>query len=162
MSWVATAVSVVATIASAAVSVSAQQQAASTTRKVAEFKAKTAENEALRVDMETREQMRRTREENKKLLARQRAKYAASGVTTEGTPLEVMGETAGILELGLLDQARASRNEQQRLITQAGVNRFEGRQAQIAANYQTGGTLLSTTASVAGQIGTASRYGGGG
>lgn len=47
-----------------------------------------------------REEARRLREKNEAFLSRQRARYAAAGVVgTEGTPLAVLAETAGKLEL---------------------------------------------------------------
>lgn len=143
--------SVTATVASVGISVYGAQQQKKTAKRTAEFNAKVAENEAIRVDQETRESIRRQRTENKRLKARQRAKIASSGVLETGTPLEVMGETAANLELGLLDQARAGKTRQSQLISQAGLIRAGGRAQADAANIQAGATLLNGASSIAGQ-----------
>lgn len=59
--------------------------------------------QALAIENQSREQARRLREENDRTKALQKARYAKSGVTSEGSPLAVMAETAGLLELGVQD-----------------------------------------------------------
>lgn len=61
-------------------------------------------DQAAATEARGREEARRMRTENERALAVQRMKYAKSGVTiSEGSPLMVMAETAGTLELGVQD-----------------------------------------------------------
>jgi hypothetical protein len=120
-------IAVVATVASTAVSIHGQRQQAKAAEAAAEFNAKVAENEALRVEMESREQIRRDRITHKRLLGRQRALAAKSGVTETGSPLDLMAETAGELELGILDSQRAHQAKATQLRGEATIGRFEGK-----------------------------------
>lgn len=81
------------------------------------------------VESQAREQARRTRDENEKVLAMQRGRYAKSGVVNEGTPLAVMAETAGLLELGVQDAAYEADMTGRAYDRKAELARFEGRQA---------------------------------
>jgi hypothetical protein len=74
-------------------------------RIVLDYNARVAQNEAQRTEMEARERARRMREENERALGAQRGAYAKSGVTSAGSPLMVMAETAGLGELAVADEA---------------------------------------------------------
>ena len=80
-------------------------------------------------EAQAREQARRTREESDKVLAMQRARYAKSGVVNEGTPLAVMAETAGLLELGVQDAAYEADMTGRAYDRRSELAKFEGRQA---------------------------------
>ena len=82
-----------------------QQQVYANNAQAQQNNALAIQDQARAVESQSREQARRTREENKSLLAKQRARYAKSGVVNEGTPLSIMAETAGILELQVQDAA---------------------------------------------------------
>lgn len=65
------------------------------------------ENQAVALRRDTEENIRRKREEDKRRLARIQAQFSDGGVqTSSGTPLAVLGETAGILELEVINLAR--------------------------------------------------------
>lgn len=123
-----------------------------TAEKVAEFNAKVKENEALREDMENREELRRQQERNKKLMGMQRAKIAKAGVAESGSPLSVMAETAGLMELEMLDQRRASLTRQQQLRTSGSLDIWQGKQAKMAGTISAGASLVQG-------IGQAASYG---
>ena len=76
-----------------------------------------------------REEARRKRQENDKVLALQRGRYAKSGVTNEGTPLSIMAETAGLLELSIQDAAYQADMTGRAFDRKADLARFEGRTA---------------------------------
>ena len=120
-------VAVVATVAQTAVSMHGQRQQAKAAENAAEFNAKVAENEALRVEQERSEQSRRDRVTNKRLQGQQRALIAKSGVTETGSPLDLMAETAGELELGILDSNRAAQAQSAQFQNKATIGRFEGK-----------------------------------
>lgn len=63
------------------------------------------DNQALAVEAAGREDAKRMRLEKAKLLAAQRVRYSAAGVTSEGSPLDVMADTAGVMEQAIQDQA---------------------------------------------------------
>jgi len=84
-----------------------------------------AENNAQLADMTGRENIRRLRMEGKKTLSTQQARYAKAGVVGDtGTPLEVMAETAGLIELNVLDKKRAADAEAQNTRTQGAMQRY--------------------------------------
>lgn len=94
-------------------------QTAETQRQAELANASIAEDEAARVEREARAEAQRTREENETALSKQRAAYAASGVTSEGTPLLVMSENAANLELAVADSIYEARVNQNSYYNQA-------------------------------------------
>lgn len=125
------------------ISVFGQVQQAKATKAAAEFNARVAENEAVNVENERAESVRRKRIENRRALAKQRAGAARAGVLFEGSPLDIAAETAGELELRVLDENRAALAERTRLTAQAGITRFEGRQRPKAAKIGAVGTGIA-------------------
>lgn len=116
-------------------------------RAAGKFNAKVLENEAMRTEMEGRESIRRRRKDNVRVMGRARARLGKAGVTEQGSPLEVMAETAGALELAALDERRAINAEASRLRSSAGMALWEGKQAGVAGAIQAGTTLFSGAAS---------------
>ena len=167
------------------ISIYGQQQAAKTAQKAAEFNAgqndanarETAaaaeynasllENQALQAEMDSRETIRRRRIESKRYAETQRARFAASGVTEAGSPLETMAETAALLEMDAQEvnrqaqvrtaQLRAGARETRRTgffqagqyTAQAGFERQYGAAQKKAANISSFGTLLQGASSLA-------------
>jgi len=58
---------------------------------------------------------------NRRDLSTQRAKVAASGIAIGGSALEIMSETASIMEMGVMEIQRESRIKQQGLELEAGL-----------------------------------------
>jgi hypothetical protein len=135
---------------------------------VAEYNARLMENQALQTDMDARENIRRQRVEAKRYQATQRARFAKAGVTEEGSPLEVMAETAALLEMdaqevnrqarvrtaelaaGAAEERRRGAFQAKQYRSQAGFERAYGAAAGRAANIQSAATLLSGVSSYAG------------
>lgn len=138
------------TMVGAGVSAYGAIQQGKTAKKMAEYNAKVAENEALREDMESREAIRRQRDRNRKLIGRQRAQIAKSGVQEVGSPLEVMAEDATNLELAVLDANRASLIKQQNYRQQGAVGLWEGRQQEKAGYIRAGAALIGGAGQAAG------------
>jgi hypothetical protein len=132
-----------------AVSFVGQRQQAKAAEASAEFNAKVQENEALRVSQETSEQTKRSRIANKRLLGKQRAQIGKAGVLETGSPLELMAETAGELELGVLDSIRAGQARSEQLRNQASLTRFEGKSTAKGLRTAAFGTLLKTAGNTA-------------
>ncbi|MEI6278300.1 MAG: hypothetical protein WCQ16_02810 [Verrucomicrobiae bacterium] len=83
---------------------------ADASRQAAEFNAQMQERNATTMrayadnaESQGREQAQRLRAEKLRILGDQQSGYAAAGVTTEGSPLAVLAETDGMLELQIQD-----------------------------------------------------------
>lgn len=145
LAWGALIVAVVGT----GVSVASNVQQAKTAEATGKYNAKVAENQALQTEMDAAESIKRKRRENKRLLATQRSRYAKAGVVEEGTPLELLAETAGLLELEALDYDRQKRMEAAGLRAQGAADRALGSNQARAGYLNAGSTLLSGTANAA-------------
>jgi hypothetical protein len=180
----------IASLATAAVgtgvAVYGQVQQAKTAKKVGEYNAKTAEEnakataeaaeynalaqeeQALQTEMDSRENIRRKRLENRRFQSTQRARFAKAGVTEEGSPLEVMADTAALLEMDAQEVNRQAQIEAARLragaretrrtglfqsdqfTKQAGFERMYGSRQASAAYIGAGATLLSGASNMMG------------
>ena len=126
-----------------AVSAYGQYQSGQAQKAAANYNARVQEAQAIQQDMENRENIRRERKSGQGLLSSQRQKLGASGVVIQtGSPLEVLGRTAGELELRAQDAARAGRSNLQYGLSQAQMTKWEGKQAAKAATIGASGTLL--------------------
>jgi len=84
-----------------------------------------AQNDAMRVEQEARERASRMRAENERMLGAQRARFANAGVTSEGTPLAVMAESAGLMELGVADELYKADMERSAFYRKAEVEKWQ-------------------------------------
>jgi hypothetical protein len=83
------------------------------------------------------EEARRTRDENDRALALIRSKFASSGVTAEGSPLEVLGDAARFGELAVQDVAYAAELESRKQYKEAEIEEFNANYYLIdKAGYQ--------------------------
>jgi hypothetical protein len=127
-----------------------QKRMAKTTRTVAAYNARVQENEAIQADLEAREGIRRQRVADRAFAGDVRTRVAASGVTTAGSPLEVMVNNATAMELRIQDEARRAESARRAGGARAQATRYEG--AQIAKGYDISafGTIMSGAAKLAG------------
>lgn len=195
MSWVYTGITVATTVAASAYgayssyqSGKAQQAAmdynalvaeqnAKHQAQMAEFNAKLAENESIAEQQFMAAETERMRSEKQKALARKKALYGKTGaVISEGTPLLVLAEQAGEMELDIITRQADSYRRQQALgheadqyRWQAGVALMEGQaqaegyrhagsQAYKAGKMAAIGSILTGSAQAAGQV-AGKRYG---
>lgn len=115
-----------------------QRMQAEQQQQVGERNAQGMEQEALRVEQEARERARRMREQNERMLGAQRAQYGKAGVTSEGSPLSIMAESAGLMELGVADELYKSGLERQGFLRKAEAERWQAGYSlidQAAADY---------------------------
>lgn len=108
--------------------------------------AKSLENEALRVEREARERAKRMREENEQLLSAQVARFGSAGVTSEGSPLLIMSDSAVKLEQAVGYEMYAAEQQQRSFYRKAEMERFQSgfslmdsaaaQYEQAAAKYQ--------------------------
>lgn len=95
---------------------------------------------------ESRYAVRQQRRLGERLKGRQRALYAKSGVTSEGSPLEVMQETAADLEMDALLTIRQGYLAKQRYGAEADIYKMRGKSIRRALPWQMGSTLLTSGA----------------
>jgi hypothetical protein len=82
-------------------------------------------NEGLRVEQEARERAARMRQENERMLGAQRARFGKAGVTSEGSPLAVMAESAGLMELAVGDELYKANLERSAFYRKAEVEKWQ-------------------------------------
>lgn len=134
-----------------AVSAYGQYQAGKAQQKAADYNSRVQEAQAIQADMESRENMRRERRAGKDFMSSQRQKLGSSGVVIQaGSPLELLGRTAGELELKAQDAARAGRSNLQYGLSQSKMTKWEGKQAAKAGTIGAAGTILSGVGSAIG------------
>lgn len=82
-------------------------------------------DQARAAEAQGREQARRLKDEKERTLALQRARYAKAGVTSEGSPLAVLADTAGQLERQVQDVHFQSDLEARNWDRKADLMRYE-------------------------------------
>lgn len=118
------------------------QRQADLNRQMSEYQAQVAERNATTLrayadqgEARGREEARRMREEKLRILAGMRSGYAKSGVTTEGSPLAVLAEADGTLELQIKDMWWQSTNEAKKLRGEAEGLDFEAAVTRRSGDY---------------------------
>lgn len=123
-------------------------------RSAANYNAIVARENAKAAELQAAERAKRIRSQGKSLLAKQRALYGASGVDLMfGSPLLVLADTAGQIELEAQDAIFAGKTQAAGLRSEAGGILAEGRAKTQAANIGTFSSLLSTGAKMYGTAG---------
>lgn len=111
--------------------------------------AQIADQAALDRERDSRILANAQRDRNRKLMSRQRALLAKSGVIADtGSPLALQAQQAGELEMAALDAERTGNVEASQLRQQAVLDRMAGRAAKRAGTLGAAGTILSTAGSV--------------
>lgn len=140
-----------AAVAASAVAAYSSVQAGQAQNKMAKYNAQVAEQQAKAQRDAAAYQADRAREQAAKNRSAQRVAAAASGVTPEGSPLELLGDTAAMDEMNALvikynGEVGASQSE-----SRATLDRMQGRQA-VTSSYLSAGSSLLSGASKASQI----------
>lgn len=142
------AVGAVIALIGIAVSTYAAYEQAETQQKFAKYNAKVAENQAAGERMRAQVAADQQREAHRRLIANQRATYGVSGVdVASGSPLLVIADSAKQAELDAQIILAGGEARGIGFETQAGLSRFQGRQAATAGYVNAGSTLLSGVAS---------------
>lgn len=144
-------IAAVAAIAAAGVGAYASYEQGQAQGKAARYNARVQENQALAAKQQAEFAANQQREQTRRLLARERALYGSSGVDVGvGSPLLVVADTAMQGELEAQAILKGGADRQSSFRAQAGLDRFMGRQAEMAGNIGAGATLLSGLGSAAG------------
>lgn len=143
-----------ASLAMTAVSVGVQaygqHQQSKHRQKMMEYNAALAETEAQQKRLEGQERIKRQRARSEKFKKRQKAAYVAAGLTTTGTPLQVMSDTAASLELEALDIAYQTGSQVRSLGQQKDIALMEAQGIRKARPLALGATLAGGAARMAG------------
>lgn len=128
-------------------------------RRTAEYNSRILQQKARMVEQVSAEETSQMHKEGRRLKASQTSGYAKSGAMIgSGTPLMVLAEQAGEMEMDVLKQRRNRAIEAQGLRSQAEMLRIQGKQASRAGIIGAGTALLGT----AGKAGMAMGSPGGG
>jgi hypothetical protein len=151
MSFVATAA--IISIASAAYSFYGQQQQAKAAESTANYNASIQRDQATRENQVNTENLRRKTRENNRLLAQVRASTAAKGLSNQGTPLAVLGETAFQLEREINDLSYEASTRYQSHVQGAKMSIWEGQQTSSAIRTSaTAGLIKGSTSTTTGYL----------
>ena len=148
------AIGVGTALAGTAVSAVSQIQQGKEQQKWSEYNAAVAERDAKAAKAAAGYDASQKRKETERLLGRQRALYGKSGVTMEGSPLELMSETAAEGELDALMIERTGSVGAQRYQEEATLSRMKGSSARKASYWGAGTTLLTGAGSAASSYGS--------
>lgn len=137
--------------ASGALTAFSMVQSGQQAKSSANYNAAVARENAKAAEYQAAERAKRIRAQGESLLAKQRALYGASGVNLMfGSPLLVMADTAGQIELEAQDALFAGKTQAAGLRSEAGGILAEGRSKTQAANIGAFSSLLSTGAQIYG------------
>ena len=124
----------------------------------ARYSAKIKGQQARLTEQEMESETTRSHEEARRLKGSQLAAFAKSGAQdSSGTPLLVMAEQAGEMEMDILEQRRNRMIEAEGLRSEAEMLKWQGKQAKRAGTIGAFSTLLGGGA----QAGSLMNFGGG-
>lgn len=116
----------------------------------AEYNAQNAEANAQESRQQASEEERRVRVQARKQIGAARANYGASGVTTEGSALDVLEESAANAELDALTVRHQGEMKARNFEQYANMERFKGREAKVAGYLGAAGSAAQGAGKFAG------------
>lgn len=109
-----------------------------------EYNARVAESQIKAVQTASASEQAKLNRQKSQMLSSQRAAYAKAGVRLdEGSPLEVMADTATEYELDLATSRYNANVQTNQLQSEANYRRQVGKQAKMSGYYGAGATLLT-------------------
>lgn len=139
MAWAPIALS----LAGSAVSVAGALSQANVAQATGEYNAAMAEENAVLARSQAAEQETRYRTAARKQLGAMRAAYGKSGVTMEGSPMDVLTESAYTAELDALTIREGGRAKAAAYESEAAISRLQGKTQQQGGYYSAAAELLS-------------------
>lgn len=133
------AVAAVAGLASAGVGAYQSMSNASAQSDAAKYNAQVAENNAKQAQMEADAEAQKIRSRNRRIIASQKAQFAASGVQITGTVTDVMVDSATQGELDAMSAEYAGEVRSKALQSQAELDRKAASNASKAGIFGTAG-----------------------
>jgi hypothetical protein len=146
------ALGLIGSVASTGLQIYGMSQQAGAQKQAARYNALLMEREAANREAETSQAIVRRRQSNVSALSEIRAALAAAGTrTTTGSPLGLMGEAAGRMDLDIADAARAAAMQAASLRAKGAMGLWESKQAGRAANIGMLGAGISGLSSAWGK-----------
>ena len=130
-------------------SIQGQKAAAKGAQMSAEWNADQARKQSKFEEETAQENMRRKRENNRRAIARERAKSARGGLQETGAVADILTDKAERLQQDVDDIWNSASTRSEQLRGQAQMSLWEGEQAQTASKYSIYGTLASGVAKTA-------------
>lgn len=130
-------------LAGTAMSAIGQLKQAGAQSAAGEYNAKIAEQQAGLARQQSVEEERKFRIQSQKQLGSMRAGYGASGVTLEGSPLDVLAESAKTAEFDALTIRQGGKVKEQQYMAEARLQRKAGQSAFSGALIGAAGSLLA-------------------
>ncbi len=121
-----------AAVAGTALSAVGSLRAGQAQASASEYNAKNAEESAAQTRAQATEEARRVRLQSRKQIGQARANYGASGITTEGSALDVLEESAATAELDAQTIKQGGETKARSFEQFAALERYKGKNAQIA------------------------------
>jgi hypothetical protein len=143
------AIAAITAIVGTGVSIYGQRQAASAAEATGKYNAKLQRDQAVQTNLANAENARRKTRDNARVLGAQRAALAQSGLSMEGTPLAVLGETAMTLQRDILDMGYDAATKARALQAGANLSLYEGKSQASALRTSSVATGLSGVSSAA-------------
>lgn len=145
-------VAMAATAAGAGVSAYSTYEQGQSQKALNDYNAKLSDQNAQVAQRDAAIQANFTRHENQRIMAKQRAAFAANGVATDtGSPLLTQVAQAGYLEMGALETERQGGIKAGQYQQQAVLDRMAGKAARRAGNLGATATLLQGAGKAASQ-----------
>lgn len=141
------AISAITTGIGTYMTVQGQNAAADAADTTAKYNAKIQTDQAVQENAVAAENARRKARENSRIIGKQRAIIAQSGLAMEGTPLATLGETASMLQRDILDMGYDASSRVRSLQASANMGLWQGRQQSAALRSE---ALTSGLSGVAG------------
>lgn len=142
-------IAAIAGIGAAGIGAYSAISSASAQSDAADFNSKVAANNAQQAKQEADAEAARVRDKNRRILASQKAAYAASGVQISGTVTDVLLDSATQGELDAMSVEYAGKVRQNALISQSELLKKESSNASKAGIFGAAGYGLSGVASTA-------------
>jgi hypothetical protein len=134
----------VAIVVSTAITAYGQAQQAQAVEQAAEYNNQLAQQEATNIELENMEQIKRKREADRRALSEVRARLANNGtLSTEGTPLAILGESSAMFELEIMDMARRANMAAASVRAEGAMGLWEGEQQSDGLKLQAAATAVS-------------------
>lgn len=128
------AIGLIGSVASTGLAIYGQAQQAKAQEAAAEYNNQLAQAEARNTEVESIEAIKRQRANNRSGMAEIRARLASSGLQADtGTPLSIVGEAAGRMEIDIADAARRAAMQAASLRAQGKMGLWEAEQASSAS-----------------------------
>lgn len=139
-------------VVGAGLSFAGAQKSADAAEKAGKLQKRAADMAARNTELQNNESINRERINKRRKLARLRADQGASGVLMDGSAMDVFAETAGNMELGIQDQARAGNMEAAGMRDQGSMSLWEAKTQAVGMRIGSYGNLLSDVGKMAGKV----------